>query len=263
MNLQKLEKACRWLFGIVVVGAIIFSTSAIEFLPFIIGIVFLAALAGFPGFRRQIRWRRVFFFGAAAMVVIPGMYYWAVLNNTDDTIADFCLWTVWPLVDEKTNSGITLPYWLLFWVLKGLLFGFIIESLSALNKQRGVKRAAACVRRDSEAEGNVPPFGLAGILSMTCLAVIFLSVRFLAGLTPRLNEWLIPAYIIIGPVATAFFTIYRSSWQRELSGKQRMVAIMLRSGLIFGVVLFVILLIFVAIGFLAALEVPRGQYGQY
>jgi hypothetical protein len=102
---------------------------------------------------------------------------------------------------------------------------------------------------------------LAGILSMTCLGVIFSSGQFLAGLSPRWNGWLIPALMISGPVAAAFFTLHFSSWQRELSGTRRVVAIALRSGLVFGVVLLIVLLMFLALEFLAALPVPRGQYG--
>lgn len=258
---QKLEKACRWLFGLIVFGAIVFSTSAFELLPFIIGIVFLAALPGFPDFRRQIHWRRMLIFSAVAAIAILVMYYWMILDDARGTIVDFCWLAIWPLVDDDANIDIPSLYCLSFCALKGLLFGFIAEAFIALNKQRGLRRVVTCVRRDSEKEGNVPPFGLAGMASITCLAVILLSVRFLANLSPRWHGWLIPVLMINGPIATAFFTLYGSSWQRGLSGTRRVVAITLQSSLIFGMVLFIVLLMLLAIGFLASLWVPRGQYG--
>jgi hypothetical protein len=262
MWLQKLEKAGKWLFGFTVAGGIVLSASSIiEFLPVIIGVVFLAALPGFPDFRRQFHWRRMLLFSGIAMLALQGMYYWAILDyNTGDLSAGVCLWAVWPLVDYDTNSGVPWAYWIPFWLMKGLLFGFIIESFSVLNKQRGVKRIAACVRRDSEAEGDVPPFGLAAALCMACLAAIFWVLHSLASSSPRLIEWLLPV-LFIGPPAAAFIILYRSSWQCEVPATQRVVAIMLRSSVIFGVVLLVILLMLMAMGFVASIEVPRGQYG--
>lgn len=263
MNFQIVEKAGKWLFGVVLAGGIVFSTNGVEFLPFIAGIVFLAALPGFPDFRRQIHWRRVFLLGTIAMLVPLGMYYWGCLNNSDDPVADFCYWAIWPLVDEDTNGDAPLAYWLPFWVMKGLLFGFIIESLSALSKQRGVKRVGACVRRNSEEEGDVPPFGLAGIFCMVCMTAICLAARSLAGLNPRLDEWLLPTLFIIGPTTAPFVILYCSSWQREMPATRRMIAIVLRSSAIFGVVLFIVLMMSLAILLLfwASQDVPRAQYG--
>jgi len=262
MNPQRFEKAGKWLFGITLVGGIVFSTNGFEFLPVITGIVFLTALAGFPGFRQQMRWRRMFLFSIAAMLIPLGMYYLATLDNLGDPVADFYFWAVWPLADEDTISGISLTYLLPFWALmNGLLFGFIIESFSALSKQQCIKRIEACVRRDSEEEGDVPPFGLAGILCLACMAVICLTAWSLAGLSLRLYEWLVPGLFVIGPMATTFITLYRSSWRLELPATRRVVAIMLRSSVIFGVVLFIVLLICMAMMFLPAHEVSRGQYG--
>ncbi len=260
-TVMRLEKAGKWLFGFTVAGSIVLSASAsVEFQPVIIGIIFLAALPGFPDFRRQIRWGRMLLFSVAAVLAIQGMYYWAINHDWDDMSVDFCLLAVWPLVDYDTNSGLSWAYWIPFWMMKGLLFGFIIESFSALNKQRAVKKIAACVRRDSEAQGEVPPFGLVAALCMACLTGIFLTMRSLAGLSPRLMGWLFPV-LFIGPFAVAFIILYRSSWRCEATATRRVVAITLRSSIIFGIVLLIILLILAAIGFVASIEVPRGQYG--
>lgn len=264
MTSQKLEIAGKWLFGMALVAGIVFSTSGIELLPFILGLVFLTALPGFPGFRHEIRWRRMLLFSVVAMTVLLGAFYWIITRYNDfeqGRFIDFCLWMVWPLGDLAINGALPPVYWLPFWTMDGLLFGFIIESFFALSKQRGLKRIEACVRRNSEEEGDVPPFGLAGILCMASLAVIFLAARLLAGSTHRLYEWLFPIFFISGPLATAFLVLHRSSWQRELPAKRRAVSILLRSCVIVGVVLFVVLLMLLAMAFLASQEVSRGQYG--
>jgi hypothetical protein len=264
MNLQKFEKAGRWLFGFTLVGGMIMSTSGVELLPAILGIIFLTALAGFPNFWREIRWRRVFLFSVMVMLVAPGMYYWAVWNKQYDPVAVFCYWAALPLVDYDPRSGLSLADWLPFWVMNGMLYGFVIESFCALSKQRGIKNIEVCLRRDSERQGDVPPFGLAGISCLGCLAVVFFAVQFLTYSGLHFMEGLLPAFFI-GPLATAFAVLYRSSWQRELPARRRVAVVAWRSVVIFGVVSIVILLmgavlmILVMSGGLGTFR-PRGEY---
>jgi hypothetical protein len=237
MNLQKLEKHRKWLFWISLVIGIILCSS-IELLPIVIGGILLTAILAFPAFRSRIHLRRLIIFSACATVLF---------------LMVFCETYLMDLADHdvmRLADGLPL------WTIMGLILGLILESFFVLFRE-------VIARRGWMAEENSPPFGLAGLACLICLAIIYWVIQLLIAIpNPRLKECLFPALIVIVPLSAPFLILYGSSWRRELPATRRVLSIALRSGVIFGVVLIIAAVLAFGVFVLESfLPVSRGQYG--
>ena len=89
--------------------------------------------------------------------------------------------------------------------------------------------------RPEPADGRQSPVGVAGVACFGSLAVIHLATQpFLRFLDPWGIQWLLEVSF---PVAVAFIILYRNSWHEEMSGLKRVLPMILRAGIVYGVVL--------------------------
>ena len=83
-------------------------------------------------------------------------------------------------------------------------------------------------------ETHQPPFGIAGLACLGCLAVVYLATKpFLV-----LHEvWARSALVTCFPIAVVFTILYCSSWHRELGRVRRILSVLLSSCALFCCVL--------------------------
>lgn len=247
------------------------SLNEIEAFPLLLIFVLVAGPLLFPGLRRQIKMRRVLILSLGAMMVFLGTFYWIIyFYRPDDSgaLAADCLWAIWPLGD-LLNGGVPQIDWVPLWILKGLLFGFLIESLLALTKLAQTDVTVMAVAQDEpEAhQSPQPPFGVAGAVCLVYMAIIYLASIPLVALYPsRLTGWLLFIVYMIGPLSGVFMVLYFSGWYRQRTTAWRLFSVMWRSCAVFGVTsLFVALIIlglltFLVFGFYGC-DSGSGQYG--
>lgn len=262
MSIIRFEDLGRGLFWVLLIlgGAMNLSDSGT--LPLLLIFALVAAPLVFPALRRRIRWRRVFVLSLGANLVLLGMFYWIVSfydHDSSGTLADDGLWAVWPLGDFAMNGDLPQIYWLPLWILKGLLFGFMLESLLVLGQHVRANLAALTMPLDEPPEANQPPFGAAGASCLGCMVVAYLVTMPLLTLYPsRLTEWLVLMLYTIAPLSGAFVVLYFSGWyhQRPIAG--RLFSIIWRSCVVFGITS-----LFVALVILALLILLFGFFGYY
>jgi hypothetical protein len=267
MNLQRWAAFGRGLFWVVLALGGTMCLNDIQAFPLLLIFGLAAPPLLFPGLRRQIKMRRVLILSLGAMVVFLGMFSWVIYcydpNDSRALVGD-SLWAVWPLGDLALNGGVPQIYWLPLWILKGLLFGFTIESLLALTK---LARRDIATHQDEPPEANQPPFGVAGAVCLVSVAIIYLASIPLVTLYPsQLTGWLLFIGYLIGPLSGAFMVLYFSGWYRQRTTAWRLFSVMWRACAIFGVTsLFVALIILGLLTFLLfgcyGYDGGKGQYG--
>jgi hypothetical protein len=269
MNIQCFKNVGKGLYWILLFLGGCMCLTEIEIIPVWLGFVLLFTPLVFPGVRRRIHWPRTFIFSLGAMLALLGIFYWVIFfYNPFDSglLADCCWLLVWPLGDMALAGSVPQVYWLPIWILQGLFWGYMAESLVALGKQAWAGMAAAPEHEEEPQEANRPPLGTAGGACLTCMAVLFLVIQpFLSSSHQRLTDCLLAVLFIIGPLSVAFAVFYFSSWSRQWRATQRIVALAWRSCAVLGVawllvaVMIVAVLAMVLLGYFG--ESSRGQYG--
>jgi hypothetical protein len=271
MNSLRWAAFGRGLFWVVLALAGTMSLNDIEALPLLLIFALLAAPLLFPRLRRHIKMRRVAILSLGAMAVFLGTFYWIIcFYHPDDSgaLAADCLWAIWPLGD-LLNGGVPQIDWVPLWILKGLLFGFLMESLLALTKLAQRDIAVPAISHDEPLEAHQPPqppFGAAGTVCLVYMAIIYLASIPLVTLYPsRLTGWLLFIVYMIGPLSGVFMVLYFSGWYRQRTTASRLFSVMWRACAVFGVTsLFVALIILGVLTFLLfgfyGYGSGRGQY---
>ncbi|HTR42824.1 MAG TPA: hypothetical protein VMH87_14520 [Pseudomonadales bacterium] len=106
---------------------------------------------------------------------------------------------------------------------------------------------------------NGPLFLIAGLACLVCLPIIYLATRLVIWwLHVSGVEWLLLALFIILPLSVTFIILYSSAWHREWPKMKRVLSAALSSCFIFGIDLFIIILLIVMGGLVAGLGRAMG-----
>jgi hypothetical protein len=106
---------------------------------------------------------------------------------------------------------------------------------------------------------NGPLFLIAGLACLMCLPVIYLATRpVIWWFYMPWVEWLLMTLFIILPLSLTFIILYWSAWHQEWPKIRRIVSVALSSCVIFGVDLFLVIMLMIAAGLVAGLARAMG-----
>ena len=106
---------------------------------------------------------------------------------------------------------------------------------------------------------NGPLFLMAGLASLMCLPIIYLATRpVIWWFHVSWVEWLLLALFTVLPLSVAFIILYSSAWHQEWPKIKRIVSVALSSCVIFGVDLFLVILLMIIGGLVAGLGRAMG-----
>jgi hypothetical protein len=101
--------------------------------------------------------------------------------------------------------------------------------------------------RNEPLNGNGPLFLIAGLACLMCLPIIYLATRpVIWWLHVSWIGWPLLALFTILPLSVTFIILYCSAWHQEWSRIRRIVSVVLSSCVIFGVDLFLLILLVIA-----------------
>lgn len=106
---------------------------------------------------------------------------------------------------------------------------------------------------------NGPLFLMAGLACLMCLPIIYLATRpVIWWLHVSWIEWPLLALFTVLPLAVTFIILYLSTWHQEWPKIRRIASVALSSCVIFGVDLFLVILLVIAGGLIAGLARAMG-----
>ena len=106
---------------------------------------------------------------------------------------------------------------------------------------------------------NGPLFLLAGLACLMCLPIIYLATRpVIWWLHGPWSEWLLLPLFTILPLSVTFIILYWRAWHQEWPKIRLVVSVALSSCVIFGVDLFLVVLLMIAGGLIAGLARAMG-----
>ena len=100
--------------------------------------------------------------------------------------------------------------------------------------------------RNEPLEENGLLFYIAGLVCLLCFPIIFVATRPVVWLNLAWTQWPLLALFTIVPLSVTFIILYCSTWHEERSKIRRVVSAAFSSCVIFGVDLFVVILLVAA-----------------
>jgi len=97
--------------------------------------------------------------------------------------------------------------------------------------------------RNEPLNENGPLFFIAGLVCLGCFPIIYLTTRPVVWLHMAWTEWLLQALFTMVPLSVTFIILYYSTWHEERPKIRRIASAVLSSCVIFGVDLFVVILL--------------------